>query len=239
VKRTAVQALYEIKTLIAPQYRLALPLVRWRSRRGHGEAVTRDTEIVIEGYPRSGSNFAVAAFQLAQHTPVKMAHHTHAPANVIAAVRLGVPTIVLIREPEDSVLSLLIREPSLTLSQALRGYLRFYEPLLPYQDGFVVGPFAEVTTDYGPVIRRVNERFGSAFAEFAHTPQNVEACFWTMEEHYRSLDGSRQFELVIPRPSAERDRIKETLHAAYRSETSARVRARVQSLYSSLTDRSG
>ena len=235
----AVQALYEIKTLIAPQHRLALPLVRWRSRRGHGEAVTRDTEIVIEGYPRSGSNFAVAAFQLAQPTPVKIAHHTHAPANVIAAVRLGIPTMVLIREPEDSVLSLLIREPSLSLSQALRGYLRFYEPLLPYRDGFVVGPFGEVTTDYGSVIRRINERFGSAFTEFAHTPQNVEACFRTIEEHYRSLDRSRQVELAIPRPSADRDRIKETLHAAYRSETSVRVRARVQSLYGSLTDGSG
>ncbi len=33
--------------------------------------VTKDTEIVIEGYPRSANTFAVAAFLVAQGLPVK------------------------------------------------------------------------------------------------------------------------------------------------------------------------
>jgi len=53
--------------------------------------VKKDTEIVIEGYPRSANTFAVAAFLLAQGRAVKIAHHLHVPAQVIQAVRWGIP----------------------------------------------------------------------------------------------------------------------------------------------------
>jgi hypothetical protein len=45
--RTCV--LYDVKTSIARSRRLALPLQR---ARGHGEMVGRDTQVVIEGFPR-------------------------------------------------------------------------------------------------------------------------------------------------------------------------------------------
>lgn len=102
-----------------------LMLQRLRPRRRH-LVVARDTEIVIEGYPRSANTFAVAAFMLAQERPVKMAHHLHAPAQVIRAVKWGIPTLLLIRQPEDAVLSLLIREPGISAERALRDYIRFY-----------------------------------------------------------------------------------------------------------------
>ena len=149
---------------------LALPAARLR---GHGVVLSPRTEVVIEGYPRSANSFAVAAFRLAQGRAVEVAHHTHAPAHVLAAVRRGVPAVVLIRAPEDACVEFLLLRPSLSPAQALRGWIRFYRPLLELRDRVVVGPFPEVTTDFGAVIRRVNERFGTSFAPFEATPDNV------------------------------------------------------------------
>ena len=147
--------------------------------RGHGVLVsTPGVEVLIEGYPRSANSFTVAAFARAQHWPGsgggRIAHHTHAPAHVLEAIRRRVPAIVLIRDPAEAVLEFVLVKPDLTVRQALRGYVRFYEPLLPHRDGFVVGPFEEVTTDLGRVILRLNERFGTSFRPFEHTASERE-----------------------------------------------------------------
>jgi len=154
------------RVLIHRARREARPFIgRWPSaarRFRTGEFPTRATEVCIEGFLRSGNTFAVIAFQHAQPRQVSIAHHVHAAGAVIAAVRMGTPTIVLIRPPEESVLSYVTRWPELTIGHALRGYTRFYAPLVAHRDRFVIGRFDEVTTDLGMVMRRVNKRFGPA-----------------------------------------------------------------------------
>jgi hypothetical protein len=49
--------------------------------------VDRTTQLVIEGFPRSGNTFAVVAFEQAQRQSVRIAHHLHAPAQVMLAAR--------------------------------------------------------------------------------------------------------------------------------------------------------
>src|SRR5688572_8356268 len=122
----------------------------WAARRFRtGEFPTQATEVCIEGFLRSGNTFTVIAFQQAQPRAVSIAHHVHAAGAVIAAARMGTPTMVLIRPPEESILSYVIRWPELTIDDALRGYVRFYAPLVPYRDRFVVGRFDEVSSDLG------------------------------------------------------------------------------------------
>ncbi|HEX9123961.1 MAG TPA: hypothetical protein VF984_11515 [Actinomycetota bacterium] len=208
--------------------RLALRAAGWR---GHGELVGPAADILIEGYPRSANSFSVAAFRLAQGRAVEVAHHTHAPGHVLAALRLHVPALVLIREPEDAVLEFALVRRSLTVRQALRGWVRFYSALLPYRSRFVVGPFPEVTSDYGAVIRRVNDRFGSAFVEFDHTEANVRECFRQMDAFWESRIGATaEIERYVGRPSEVRERWKDELRSAYRA-TPARLRDRATSLY--------
>jgi hypothetical protein len=227
-RQTVERAAYEAKTLVARSPRLALPIARWR---GHGVVVAGATDIAIEGYPRSANNFAVAAFVMAQPGPVRVAHHVHAPAHVIAAMGLGIPTLVLVRDPEDAVLELVIRRPALSIRQALRGYLRFYRPLLAHRDGFVVGSFVDVTSDFGAVIRRVNERFGASFAEFEHTRENVRACFDDIERHYRTVTSERDLERIVGRPSALRDAMKDELRPAYHDAALRDVREAAERLF--------
>src|SRR2546421_9409717 len=104
------------------------PSYLWYSRRHHGpNVVSHDTELVIEGFPRTANTFTVFAFQMAQAAPVRVAHHLHAPAQVIFAARRGIPVLVLVRPPEDAVLSLASWSPYVSLGQALAAYARFYE----------------------------------------------------------------------------------------------------------------
>jgi len=132
---------------------------------GHGVVAGPGTELVVEGFPRSGNSLAVAAIAAAQPRPLRIAHHTHAPANVLRALRLGLPTLVVVRDPDEAAVELVLAKPFLSLREALRGYARFHEPLLARREGFVVATSPEVHTDLAGVVRRINERFGTRFAE--------------------------------------------------------------------------
>ncbi|HEV8572096.1 MAG TPA: hypothetical protein VGR49_03460 [Actinomycetota bacterium] len=222
--------LYHLKTLVARYPPLALPVARLR--RGHGEVVSRDTEIVIEGFPRTGSSFAVAAFRRAQGRPVKVAHHVHAPAQVMVAVRWEIPALLLIRRPEDSVLSLVIRNPEIPISQALTGFDRFYRPLLPARDRFVTATFDEAIEDFGKVIDRINQRYSTSFVRFEHTEENAARVMAEIEEDYLTRDPpGERFERIVPRPSERRLRLKDELRERYRHPALSGARARAESLY--------
>ncbi len=227
----ASRSAYEAKTLVARSPGLA---VRAARARGHGVLVDPATDILIEGYPRSANAFAVAAFRHAQGREVRVAHHTHAPAHVLAAIRAGVPALVLIRDPAECVLEFVIVRPHLTVRQALRGWVRFYAALLPHRAEFVVGPFPEVTSDFGAVIRRVNERFGTSFREFEHTEANVRALFRHMDDYWRDrLGPGHSIEPFVGRPSEERERWKAQMRADYAA-TPSPLRERAGALYRAL-----
>lgn len=228
----AARVSYHLKTLVARYPTLALPIQRLR---GRGEVLADDTEIVIESFPRCASSFAVAAFRLAQEPHAsRIAHHTHTPAQVLAATRRRVPTLVLIRSPEDAVLSHVIHTPALTPAVSLRGYVRFHEPLLPHRSGFVVGMFEEVVGDFGAVIERVNHRFGTAFRPFEHRPEHLARLDREIAEDYRSRARSKEdLDRIVPLPSERRREMKDRLRAEYRA-VSAGLRRRAEAAYDSL-----
>lgn len=235
LKRNGRRTYYEAKSLIAARPVIALPLARWRGR----PAIVGDrTELVIESFPRCASSFAVVAFRIAQDRPVEIAHHTHAPAQVLAAVRRGVPALVLVRRPEDAVLSLLVHSPHLTAGSALRGFVRFYEPLLPHRPGFVVAHFDEVVNDFGSVVDRVNERFGTSFTRFQHTEHNVARCLADIDRDFREnvRDHDRR-ERMAARPCAARHSYRERLRADYRARSLTGLRERAEGAYAAMNAR--
>jgi len=194
--------------------------------------VAPGTEAVIEGYPRSGNTFAVAAFRLAQHRPVQLAHHVHAPAQVLEGLRLRLPVMVLIRRPDDAVLSTVIRA-RVGIEAALRMYIRFYERILPRRDEVVVAPFTTVIQDFGSLIVEMNARYGTAFEVFNHDAENEQHVFRSIEARGRR-DASlqhRDHEEGVARPSAAREARKRELRERYATEAPPRLRATAQRLY--------
>jgi hypothetical protein len=171
-----------LRTVVSERPAIYLPFARRKYPGPSPEVISHETEFVIDGYTRCASTFAVYAFQLAQPKPVRLAHHLHAPAQLIAAARADVPTLVLIRDPAGVVLSQVIREPGVSIRDALFSYTRFYDKLDRYRSSYVVADFEETTTAFGHVIRRVNERFGTSYAEFDHTDENVARCVELIKE---------------------------------------------------------
>ena len=171
------RARHRLRTQVTEHPALYLPIARAKRalrldvRDLQRQVINSRTELVIEGYTRCGTTFAVYALQLSQERPVRLAHHWHAPAQLIEAAHRKIPALLVIRRPEDAILSQLVREPNVTIHDALVAYSRFYECLLPYRHSFVVGEFEQVTHEFGPVIRKLNARFGTSFAEFVHTDE--------------------------------------------------------------------
>lgn len=195
--------------------------------------VSRTTEIVIEGYPRSGNTFAVEAFRQAQGRQIKMAHHLHAAVQIKRAARLGVPAIVLIREPSEAVLSVVVRDPHASMRWALRSYVRFYSTVLPYLGKAVVAPFATVTSDLASIIRMVNARYGTAFKEFVPTEDALNSVQQTVEwlGQRDSMMTGWDYRLGVALPSEQRQRAKDARRTEYLDERNRPLRLTAESLY--------
>ncbi len=158
---------------------LYLPLARLKRP---DSALDADTELVIDGMERSANTFATVAFQLAQNGHVRLAHHMHAVAPLLEAAARGVPVLVTVRDPEATIVSAMIRQPQVTARQWLKTYVAFYERLVPSRNGFVIATFESVTSDLGLVIRELNRRSSTSFAEFDHTGANVAQVFSLIDE---------------------------------------------------------
>ncbi len=207
---------------------LYLPFSRWRY--GSELAFGSHTEIVIEGFPRSANSFAVDAFRLAQARHVPVAHHLHAPAQVMAAARSGVPAVVLVRDPKPAIVSYLLWERDADPQHAAANYLSFYQSLKSCQDDFVVADFDQVTTDFGTVIGRVNARFGTAFHEFDHSEDNVKRCFEAIERDSRARRGDLR-ESEVARPSETRKILQLEAELVFERGTAAKTRDELNSVY--------
>jgi hypothetical protein len=177
---------HRAKTFVGARPWLFFPLFRPRPA-FDDLLVTRSTDLCIEGFPRSGNSFAVGAVEHAQSTPVRIAHHTHVPANAMRACEWDTPTLVLIRDPCDAAVShvALAKEVQavehnadapiqlIPFQDQLDAWLTFYRSLEPYRDRMVVAPLRSVANDMGHVIGRINEHFGTDFERFDHTPDAV------------------------------------------------------------------
>jgi hypothetical protein len=137
---------------------LYIPL---RRRRRADTVAGPETEFILEGYPRCGNTWAEMAIRHAATRPLKMAHHSHAAAHVSYGLGLGIPTLVLFREPDQAVRSLLaMNARNLTAADAYREYLRFYEAVLALpRDRLMFASFEDVTLRIDRVIQALRDRF--------------------------------------------------------------------------------
>ena len=145
------------------------------------KVVNQDTDLVIEGFPRSGNTYAVASFLIAQPEPTIIASHIHEPAQVIYAVKNNIPCIVIIRKPKDAIISLIIREKSISLKEAIKMYISYYTTLLPYKNRFVIAHFSQVISNFPEIIKSVNTKYSKSFKLPSNTPEENSKVFLIVE----------------------------------------------------------
>ena len=200
LKKTLRNKLAIYPRIFIPAYRILAP------KRKSSLLVSKDTEIVIEGFPRSGNTYAVSAFRHAQKKKIKTAHHLHVETQILEGVRLGLPVVVLIRKPLDAIQSLKIRQPELSLDDAFRQYIRFYSITKGVLQHVVLAKFEDVIEDFGKIIERVNHKFCTRFDLFEPTSANVDRVFREIDRINDELfDGK---ETYVSRPSPQRAKLK-------------------------------
>ena len=187
---------------------LLFKLVMSRREKFKDIVVSNNTEIIIEGYPRSANTFAVAAFLYAQKKPIKVARHTHAPAQIMLGVDNNIPTILLIRKPVDAVTSLVIRDCTIPLDKALKMYIWYHKSVINIKNKCIVADFFDVTENFSNIIDMVNSKYNSNFLNFTHDKFSEENIFKLVEEMERMDSGGELRESHVARPSDSRENTK-------------------------------
>jgi len=218
-----------------------MPIARVRYRHEDDFLVDWDTDLVIEAFGRSGTTFANFAFLTAQNRPVKTVHHTHAAAQIITAVRMRIPTMVIVRPPLESALSHMARH-RISARPTLVAWIRYHRRILPYVDRIVVTTFDDMTRDFGAVIERINRTFRTSFVVWQHTQENAEQVFEQIRKRNRFRFGEaptpeRLRSLALPTP--EREALKEKFRIQLQAPELAKLRERAQSLYAQVTSGPG
>ncbi len=220
LRKFRTQLRYEIRT-VAADY--TFPYLAIASRFGAGKRgclrVSREANLVIEAYPRSANTYAYHAFMLANEE-LKVAHHLHAPAQVIAGIRLGIPTLVTIRRAEDAVSSFVLRHPVVGVKQALRSWLRFHRRIEPVCESIVIATFDQVVSNLGDVTRKINEKFNTQFCHYEKTAANdAEVARRIIASEPILDDMGRPSAMAIALPHDARAPEKTQILAAIRGET--------------------
>jgi hypothetical protein len=186
-------------------------------------------DVCIDGLPRSSNTFAGWAF-LDQNPDVELAHHVHLPWQFQRAVRLGIPTAVLIREPLGNLTSLVIAgENDLSYELAYRVYLHYYRQAAAVRDRIALCTFNEVLDDPSVVARRLNEKFGTAFRADPMSAEDKRRIRASLKRNEEEM-GSRPAHSTIPTD------YKEELKPAVRSELARhRLLPVAEALYADLT----
>lgn len=102
------------------------------------------TDLVIEGYPRSGNSFLLSWIDTA-NPQITIASHIHSIAHVHAALRREIPVVVVIRPPEAAIASHAVFSPDLPLEHMIDRYRRFHLGIARVVDRVIISPFPVTT----------------------------------------------------------------------------------------------
>ena len=175
--------------------------------------ITADTELVIEGCPRSGNSYALAAFRYSNEG-VTVASHRHSHTAVRTGLKRRLPVIVIIRRPRDTIGSGLQYYPDQPARWAIKLYQRFHEKLLPMADRVLIATFEEVTSDFGEVVRRCNARFGTNFTPYVRTDESEIALTAMLDKWVLKNFDPKDVPRVSGRPSEARKSADQLLSEA-------------------------
>ena len=193
---------------LAGEHRATLGLLALRPG-GRDEPLDADTQVCLEGFPRSGNTFATVL--LRRRGIAQLSSHRHAPAQVERALRAGVPVVLVVRDPVEACASQLVGAPDLRPGDVLWAYRRFHDALVSRRDDVLVLSFETLTGDPAAVLHAVADHTGRELDTAPVDDEERTAIFHEIK--WLSELDRRQGPEMAARPSERREALKETVRA--------------------------
>lgn len=205
------------------------------SKVGHVGRITDETDLVIEGFPRSGNTYCAETFRLVGGPGFEVVSHVHHVAQVKSSIRRGVPTILVVREPVGCLASYLVAGPHATVRGVLREYIAYHEGLHRQIPSCMVVDFAELTSDVDAAIGRANRLFGMDLRMLSSLGTTEDVFEAIEQDHLDRYKGAA--EMTLPKPDAERRAINDRYRAALTDPRNAALLEGANAAYRSVLER--
>ncbi len=168
-------------------------------------------DLVLDGYQRSANSFS---YNLVHRffPDLRIVHHTHSVATLKAALLFKIPSIILIRDPIDAIVSDLIMYQRPDVGYSVESYIVYYEFVKQHIEQFELLTFDAVTHHPAILLERVAALAGVPPVDLSviDMQQEVEAVFDTLKKHTQDVAKGETFRR-IPIPDEHRTEMKESL----------------------------
>jgi hypothetical protein len=186
-----------------------LPVLLRLTPLGISRQITDFTELVVEGFPRSGNTFTVFALQNAARNQLRLCSHVHHPSQVKLAVERGLPTVLVVREPIATLSSYLTYGQHGRPGDVLKEYYSYHRELIPYADRVLIVDFDEITSNMPAIVDRINLRFSMDISPFDQSPENIDHVFAEIARQHQLVHPDLEPDHVAPRPTSARRELGE------------------------------
>ena len=178
---------------------------------GLSRKLTESTDLVIEGFPRSGNTFTTFAIQDASRYELTIASHVHQPSQIKLALGRGLPTVLVIRDPLSALASHLVYDHRFSTSSVIGEYCSYHRQLVPYAERLFICEFDEVTSDISSVIDRINCRYSLQIPPFDNEPSNVKRILTQIDWRHRLIHPSLDPVQSVASPQSDRRKLNEQM----------------------------
>lgn len=170
-----------------------------------GIVATPQADACIEGFQSSANSYVLNVVRYLTQD-LTLAHHTHVAANVMIARRYDVPTVVLYRQPQHAIASLVSRfRPK--LYEAATTYAAFYETILERHPDVLFVSFEEATSRTERMLDRITATTGIEFHSY-HSFDDVDRA---VKAEIRRWQQANKDPYTTPLPTEERESQKHQL----------------------------
>lgn len=208
-----------------------------RYRGPNSTLVTSSCDVCIEAFPRSANTFLVQALRLSTGRSLKIAHHLHSPLQIKRSVGLGVPMVVILRNPLDCFTSFKLKTPRLNVEVMHRVFIRFHEYAMGHSGRINFVRYEDVVADPRAVIAQIHRWMGIEYESVAAFDK--EAVFNAIDAAKEQREGikaaadQRRFATSLARPTVEKEAAKHAVRAEIQKQHPDLV-ASAESLYRKL-----
>ena len=208
-----------------------LPILLRLTPLGTSRQITASTDLVVEGFPRSGNTFTTFAIEQASGYELAIASHVHQPCQIKVALARSLPTVLVVRDPVSALASYLVYDRRFSVETVIGEYCSYHRELVPYAERVLVCEFDEITSCMSSVIRRINQKYSLRIAPFDEAPSNVERVLAQIEWRHKLVHPRLDPVESAASPQADRRKVNKEMREALIHPRNAEQLAEAQDLF--------